>query len=68
MSELERKRLDSGGIVTLIQRFGSSLNLNVHLHMRVLDGVYANERGKLRFQPLPAPAMSTQLLDVIVLR
>jgi Putative transposase len=59
-----------GGIVTLIQRFGSALNLNVHLHMLVLDGVYANERGKLRFQPLPAPApaLMTQLLDVIVLR
>ena len=38
--------------------------------MRVLDGAYANEHGKLRFQPLPAPApaMMTQLLDVIVLR
>ena len=59
-----------GGMVTLIQRFGSALNLNVHLHMLVLDGVYANERGKLRFQPLPAPApaLMTQLLDVIVLR
>jgi hypothetical protein len=26
--------------VTLIQRFGSALNANVHLHMLVLDGVY----------------------------
>jgi hypothetical protein len=25
--------------VTLIQRFGSALNLNVHLHMLFLDGV-----------------------------
>ena len=53
---LTRKGGACGGIVTLIQRLGSSLNLNVHLHMLVLDGVYANERGKLRFQPLPAPA------------
>ena len=29
------------GVVTLIQRFGSALNLNVHLHMLILDGVYA---------------------------
>jgi Putative transposase len=36
--------------------------------MLVLDGVYANERGKLRFQPLPAPATMTRLLEVIVLR
>ena len=28
------------GAVTLIQRFGSALNLNVHLHMLVLDGTY----------------------------
>jgi hypothetical protein len=29
-----------GGAVTLIQRFGSAANLNVHLHGLVLDGVY----------------------------
>jgi Transposase zinc-binding domain/Putative transposase len=27
------------GAVTLIQRFGSALNLNIHFHMRWLDGV-----------------------------
>jgi hypothetical protein len=38
--------------------------------MLVLDGVYANENGKLRFHTLPAPSISTlqHLLDVIVLR
>jgi Putative transposase len=29
-----------GGAVTLIQRFGSAGNLNIHLHCLVLDGVY----------------------------
>jgi uncharacterized protein (DUF983 family) len=29
-----------GGAVTLIQRFGSAANLNIHLHCLVLDGVY----------------------------
>lgn len=29
-----------GGAVTLIQRFGSAANLNIHLHCSVLDGVY----------------------------
>ena len=29
-----------GGAVTLIQRFGSIANLNIHLHCLVLDGVY----------------------------
>jgi hypothetical protein len=33
------------GAVTLIQRFGSALNLNPHLHMLFLDGAYAF-RGK----------------------
>jgi hypothetical protein len=30
------------GAVTLIQRFGSALNLNIHFHMLFLDGVYVN--------------------------
>jgi hypothetical protein len=29
-----------GGAVTLIRRFGSGANLNIHLHCLVLDGVY----------------------------
>jgi hypothetical protein len=28
------------GAVTLIQRFGSAANLNIHLHCLVLDGIY----------------------------
>ena len=28
------------GAVTLIQRFGSALNLNIHFHALFLDGVY----------------------------
>jgi len=31
------------GAVTLIQRFGSALNLNIHFHMLFLDGVYVGE-------------------------
>ncbi|MEP5569026.1 MAG: transposase zinc-binding domain-containing protein, partial [Halioglobus sp.] len=35
-------RLKDGatGAVTLIQRFGSALNLNIHFHILFLDGVY----------------------------
>lgn len=29
-----------GGAVTLIQRFGSAANLNIHLHCLLLAGVY----------------------------
>lgn len=31
---------DPSGAVTLIQRFGSAANLNIHLHCLLLDGVY----------------------------
>lgn len=32
------KKTAQTGAVTLIQRFGSALNLNVHFHMLFLDG------------------------------
>ncbi len=36
--------------VSLSQRFGSALNLNIHFHMPYLDGVYAKDNhGKTRF-------------------
>ena len=31
------------GAITFVQRFGSSLNLNVHLHVVVLDGVFVRD-------------------------
>src|SRR5438876_94277 len=44
------------GAVTFIQRFGSTLNSNLHLHTLVLDGVYAaDDDGRPQFQALPAP-------------
>ncbi len=44
------------GAVTLIQRWGSALNLNIHFHMLYLDGVYAEDAyGKIRFQRIKAP-------------
>jgi len=45
------------GVVTLIQRFGSALNLNVHFHMLFLDGVYCeNLYGKTGFKRTNAPS------------
>ncbi len=45
------------GSLTVIQRFGGGLNLNVHFHTLVLDGVFAeNETGGLRFHPAPPPS------------
>ena len=44
------------GAVTLIQRFGSALNLNVDFHMLFLDGVYAEcPDGSLRCRWVRAP-------------
>ena len=44
------------GALTVIQRFGSSLALNVHFHSLVIDGMYAkNPDGSVLFHPLPAP-------------
>jgi putative transposase len=42
--------------VTCIQRFGDALNLNVHFHTLVLDGVFDGDpRGRAKFLPLPPP-------------
>jgi hypothetical protein len=43
-----------GGAVAVIQRFGGALNLNLHVHALVLDGVFARNRaGALNFHPVP---------------
>ena len=45
------------GTVTVIQRFGSGLQLNVHLPTLVLDGVFSETRpGHLTFHPAPLPS------------
>ena len=44
------------GAVTLIQRFGSAANLNIHAHCLVLDGVYrCDTEGEPVFVAVPAP-------------
>jgi hypothetical protein len=43
--------------IIVVQRFGGALNLNVHLHALVLDGVFARAGdGRLRFHRAPAPS------------
>ena len=52
---LKPDQADSGA-VTLIQRFGSAANLNIHLHCLVLDGVYRRSAdGTPEFVEAPAP-------------
>src|SRR5690606_38243996 len=55
------------GSVTVTQRFGSAMNLNLHYHCLVLDGVYAREDdGALRFHASRPP--STEDVEVLVQR
>ena len=59
------------GAVTLIQRFGSALNLNIHFHMLFLDGVYVGEAGSsawFRRVKAPTSAELTQLTHTIAHR
>jgi len=60
------------GAVTLIQRFGSALNLNIHFHMLFLDGVYidgATETGaRFRWVMAPTSEELTRLVQRIARR
>ena len=58
-----------GGGVAVIQRFGGSVNLHVHVHALVLDGVFARTTaGALRFHaaPMPSVADMADILTAIV--
>ena len=53
------------GAITLIQRFGSAANVNIHLHSLVLDGVYhTGTEGALVFHP--APALTGEKLQALL--
>jgi hypothetical protein len=44
--------------ITLIQRFGSALNLNIHFHMLFLDGAYLAGTQPPAFRHIAAPSAS----------
>ena len=53
------------GCLTVIQRFGSGLNLNVHFHTLALDGVFNESApGVLEFHPA-APPSDGQVAQVL---
>ncbi len=58
------------GAVVFRQRFGGLVNLNVHYHVIVPDGVFALDGEQLRFVELPVPTNQDVLaiLDRIVRR
>jgi hypothetical protein len=44
------------GGVTFVQRFGGAINLNVHFHSLIFDGVYYEDSdGRIGFRRLPVP-------------
>jgi transposase-like zinc-binding protein/putative transposase len=65
-----RARVEQGiagrsGAVAITQRFGAALNVNVHTHALVLDGVFAEDAtGTLVFHP--APPLKGEALDVLL--
>ena len=53
------------GAVTVIQRFGSALRLNVHFHILVLDGGYTEtESGEVVFHRCPKPS-TAEVGDIV---
>ena len=69
-ADLTKKSGAKTGSVTFIQRFGGSLNLNIHFHMIYLDGVYTFEHEKEKFHFLIPPSQSelNSLLKTIAQR
>ena len=58
------------GAVTLIRRFGSALNLNIHFHLLFLGGAYSFDGSRPMFHraPLPIPTELARLLHRIAQR
>jgi hypothetical protein len=55
------------GAVTFIQRFGSSLNLNVHYHLLAIDGVYLDGGSGRAPEFVPvAPPSDAEIAEITV--
>ena len=69
---IERRHAATGA-VTLIQRFGSAANLNIHLHALAFDGVYQTTDGSegapvFHAARVPTLALLQVLLDKMIKR
>jgi len=65
------KKTARTGAVTLIQRFGSALNLNIHFHMLFMDGAYVDgpdKSDRFRWVRSPTSQELTQLTQTIARR
>ena len=66
-----KKTIAHTGAVTLIQRLGSALNLNIQFHMLFLDGVYVDSAGSstwFRWVKTPTSSELNQLSHTIAHR
>jgi hypothetical protein len=50
--------------ITFVQRFGSSLNLNVHLHVVVVDGVFSRDGDDVAFTAASPPTHAEMMAIV----
>ncbi len=57
-------RDERGGAVTIVQRFGGALNMNIHFHVLVMDGVFARDGDAVRFHP--TPSLDAAYIDAIL--
>lgn len=71
--KLKSVQFANPGALVVIQRFGSGLNLNVHLHALMTDGVYVlDDQGRPIFWVLPEPSredldhLAAQLCDEVM--
>jgi Putative transposase len=46
------------GALTLVQRFGNAVNMNVHIHMQFPDGVYVTSDERFSFWRVPLPTVA----------
>lgn len=67
-----KKTQAKAGVVTLIQRFGGSINLNVHFHQLYLDGVYELDKEERpsawHMTKAPTRAELNAVLSKIIIR
>ena len=55
------------GSLTVIQRFGGALNLNIHFHTLFLDGVYVSKISDVKEPPIFVPHLPLITEDVEIL-
>ena len=53
------------GAITMVQRFGSSVNLNIHFHSLLPDGVFVKKQDSIEFHSLPKPT-EEQMLKICI--